>query len=234
MSDWTTGAAVPMLTREEYVAKVLREAILRSDIKPGERLDQTKIAEQFRVSRTPVRNALLILSNEGLVEMTPHAGAMVSEMQPAEIEEIYFIRGVLEGIAARLAVESMTDEDLELLEKRLEDLDTTDDLDRWIEHNKQFHFQLYSAARRPRLLSLIASIHDLTLPYSHRYIGSEDHRRIASAGHHHIFQACRERNGALVEVAVKEHLDAVCRGVLGSCEQLELAYRKVYSIDPKE
>jgi DNA-binding GntR family transcriptional regulator len=234
MSDWTTGAAVPMLTREEYVAKVLREAILRSEIKPGERLDQTKIAEQFRVSRTPVRNALLILSNEGLVEMTPHAGAMVSEMQPEEIEELYFIRGVLEGIAARLAVESITDEDLALLEKLLEDLDTTDNLDRWIGYNKQFHFQLYSAARRPRLLSLIASIHDLTLPYSRRYIGSEDHRRIASAGHHRIFEACQQRNGPLVEAAVKEHHEAVCKGVLGSCEQTELEFHKVYSIDPKD
>jgi DNA-binding GntR family transcriptional regulator len=221
MSDWTTDAVVPMLTREEYVAKVLREAILRSEIKPGERLDQTKIAEQFRVSRTPVRNALLILSNEGLVEMTPHAGAVVSEMRPAEIEELYFIRGVLEGIAARLAAESMTDEDLALLRKRLEDLDKTDDLDHWTEHNKRFHLQLYSGSRRPRLLSLIASIHDLTLPYSHRYIGSEEHRRIASAGHHRIFQACQERSGQLAEVAVKEHLEAVCRGVLGSCEQPE-------------
>jgi DNA-binding GntR family transcriptional regulator len=220
-----------MLTREEYVAKVLREAILRSEIKPGERLDQTKIAEQLRVSRTPVRNALLILSNEGLVEMTPHAGAVVSEMQPAEIEEIYFIRGVLEGIAARLSAESMTDEDLARLKRKLENLDTMDDLDHWIEHNKQFHFQLYSGARRPRLLSLIASIHDLTLPYSHRYIGSEDHRRIASAGHHRIFQACQERSGRLAEAAVKEHLEAVCRGVLGSCEEPESVFQQVYSID---
>jgi DNA-binding GntR family transcriptional regulator len=234
MSDWKAGAAVPMLTREEYVAKVLREAILRSEIKPGERLDQTRIAEQFRVSRTPVRNALLILSNEGLVEMTPHAGAIVSEMQPEEIEEIYFIRGVLEGIAARLSVESMTGEDLALLKERLDDFDTSGDLDNWIEHNRQFHLQLYKAARRPRLLSLIANIHDLALPYSYRYIGSEEHRRMASAGHRRIFQACQERNGALVETAVKEHLEAVCKGVLGSCDQTEVVYQEVYPIDSKE
>jgi DNA-binding GntR family transcriptional regulator len=231
MSDWTVGVAVPMLTREEYVAKVLREAILRSEIKPGERLDQTKIAEQLRVSRTPVRNALLILSNEGLVEMTPHAGAVVSEMQPAEIEEIYFIRGVLEGIAAHLAAERMTDEDLALLRKRLEDLDHTANPDEWIQHNKRFHFQIYGGAGRPRLLSLIASIHDLTLPYSYRYIGSEDHRRIASAGHHRIFEACQQRDGCLAEAAVKEHLETVCKGVLGSCEEPQSAFQQVYAID---
>lgn len=231
MSDWTAGAAVPIPTREEYVAKVLREAILRSEIKPGERLDQTKIAEQLRVSRTPVRNALLILSNEGLVEMAPHAGAVVSEMQPAEIEEIYFLRGVLEGIAARLAVESMTDEDLTLLRKTLDDLDRTADPDEWIQHNKRFHFQVYNGARRPRLMSLIASIHDLTLPYSYRYIGSEEHRRIAGEGHHRIFEACQQRDGNLAEVVVKEHLETVCKGVLGSCEDPQSVFPQVYAID---
>jgi DNA-binding GntR family transcriptional regulator len=234
MSVWTAGAAVPMLTREEYVAKVLREAILRSEIKPGERLDQTKIAEQLRVSRTPVRNALLILSNEGLVEMTPHAGAVVSEMQPEEIEEVYFLRGVLEGIAARLAAESMTDEHAALLRSMLDDLDDTTDPDEWIQHNKRFHFQVYSGARRPRLLSLIASIHDLTMPYSYRYIGSEDHRRIASEGHHRIFQACQQRDGCLAEAVVKEHLETVCKGVLGSCEEPKSALQQVYAIDHKE
>jgi len=220
-----------MLTREEYVAKVLREAILRSEIKPGERLDQTKIAEQLRVSRTPVRNALLILSNEGLVEMTPHAGAVVSEMEPAEIEEIYFLRGVLEGIAARLAVEGMTDEDLALLRKTLDDLDRTADPAEWIQHNKRFHFQVYSGARRPRLLSLIASIHDLTLPYSYRYIGSEEHRRVAGEGHHRIFQACQQRDGSLLEAVIKEHLETVCKGVLGSCEEPRSLIQQVYTID---
>jgi DNA-binding GntR family transcriptional regulator len=234
MSDWTAGAAVPMLTREEYVAKVLRDAILRSEIKPGERLDQTKIAEQLRVSRTPVRNALLILSNEGLVEMAPHAGAVVTEMQPAEIEEIYFIRGVLEGIAARLAAECMTDEEVVRLRRTLEDLDQADNPDEWIEHNKHFHLQIYSGARRPRLLSLITSIHDLTLPYSYRYIGSEDHRRAAGAGHHRIFEACQQRDGRLAEAVVKEHLETVCKGVLGSCEEPQLALQQVYTIDHKE
>ena len=218
MSDWTASAAVPILTREEYVAKVLREAILRSEIKPGERLDQSRIAEQLRVSRTPVRNALLILSNEGLVEMTPHAGAVVSDMQPDEIEELYFLRGILEGIAARLAAEHMSGEDLVLLRKTLDDLDHTTDPSEWIRHNKRFHFQVYSGAGRPRLLSLIASIHDLTMPYSYRYIGSVDHRHIASAGHHRILEACEQRDGGLAEAVVKEHLETVCKGVLGSCE----------------
>lgn len=223
MEKWNLNTAGPMLTREEYVAKQLREAILRAELKPGERLDQSKIARQLKVSRTPVRNALLILSNEGLVEMSPHVGAVVSEITPEEIEEIFFIRGVLEGIAARLAAERMGDEDLSRLRDTLEDLDAADDVGEWLMHNRRFHFQIYELARRPRLLSLIASIHDLTLPYSHRYIGSDEHRQIARAGHHRLLEACEGRDGRLAEKATKEHMEAVCKGVVGSCAQPRFA-----------
>ena len=82
MDNWSLGAAAPMLTREEYVAKLLREAILRAELQPGQRLDQTRIARELGVSRTPVRNALLILSNEGLVEMAPHAGRSSRRFHP--------------------------------------------------------------------------------------------------------------------------------------------------------
>lgn len=222
MDSWTLGAAAPMLTREEYVAKLLREAILWGELQPGQRLDQTKIAQELRVSRTPVRNALLILSNEGLVEMAPHAGAVVSEIPPEEIEEIFFIRGVLEGIAARLAAERMTDEDLVILQETLQDLEAADDLDEWLAQNKRFHFHIYGLAQRPRLLSLIASIHDLTRPYSHRFLGSDEHKQIARTGHQRILEACRKRDGQLAEREIKEHMATVCKGVLGSCAELEL------------
>ncbi|HSR32493.1 MAG TPA: GntR family transcriptional regulator [Anaerolineae bacterium] len=225
MDSWTLGAAAPMLTREEYVAKVLREAILRGEFEPGQRLDQTRIAQELRVSRTPVRNALLILSNEGLVEMAPHAGAMVSEISLEEVGEIFFIRGVLEGIAARLAAERMTDEDLAVLEGALQDLDAASNLDEWLAENKRFHFHIYGLAKRPRLLSLIADIHDLTLPYSHRFIGSDEHKQIARAGHHQIFEACRRRDGQLAERAIQEHMETVCKAVVGSCSQPSFAYR---------
>lgn len=231
MDKWTLGTIAPVPTREEYVAKLLREAILRGELEPGERLDQTRIAQELKVSRTPVRNALLILSNEGLVEMAPHAGAVVSEIPPEEIEELFFIRGILESIAARLAAERMTDADLVILKETLDELEAASDLDEWLALNKRFHFQVYGGAKRPRLLSLIASIHDLTLPYSYRYIGSEDHRRVAGTGHHRIFQACQKRDGHLAEAAVKEHLITVCKGVLGSCEESLLAFQQVYTTD---
>lgn len=208
--------AGPVLTREEYVAKRLREAIVRGELKPGERLDQTRVAARLKVSRTPVRNALLILANEGLVKMVPHAGAVVSEAAPEGIEELFFLRGLLEGAAARLAAERMTDEDLSALEETLAGLDAASDAGEWLALNRQFHFRVYTRAGRPRLLSLITSVHDLSLPYSHRYVGSEEHKRNARLGHRRIFEACRLRDGALAEAAIHRHMEAVCKGVIAS------------------
>jgi DNA-binding GntR family transcriptional regulator len=221
MDDWIKDSAVPVLTREEYVAKMLRDAILRGDLKPGERLDQSRIAERLGVSRTPVRNALLILSNEGLVDMTPHSGAVVAEVPPEEIEEIFFIRQVLEGIAVSLGAERMTPDHLASLEEILRELDAANDLDHWLALNKQFHFHIYELAGRPRLLSLIASIHDVTLPYSRRYVDSEEHKRAARLGHQRILEACARRDGQLAQEAVHEHLEVVCRGVLRSRLEIE-------------
>jgi DNA-binding GntR family transcriptional regulator len=214
MDDWTADTAFPVLTREEYVAKMLREAILRGELKPGERLDQSRIAEWLRVSRTPVRNALLILSNEGLIDMTPHAGAVVSEIPPDEIEEIFFIRKVLEGIAVSLGAQRMTPHHLQALQQILSDLDAASDLDEWLALNKQFHFHIYELAGRPRLFSLIASIYDITLPYSRRYIDSEEHKRTARLGHQRILEACARGDGQLAQEAMQQHLEVVCRGVL--------------------
>jgi DNA-binding GntR family transcriptional regulator len=214
----------PILTRERYVAEILRDAILRGDLKPGEKLDQSGIAKRLRVSRTPVRNALLILSNEGLVEMAPHLGAVVSEISAEEVEEIYFLRGILEGVAARLGAERMTDEQIASLRALLDKMNASSDLDEWLRLNTRFHYLVYEQADMPRLLALIDSIHDITLPYSRRYIESEEHMQAARAGHEKVFRACEMRDGKLAQEATQRHLEVVCKGVLGSCSDLTLEH----------
>jgi DNA-binding GntR family transcriptional regulator len=222
MDALNTVGTQPILTRERYVAEVLRDAILRGDLKPGEKLDQSGIAKRLRVSRTPVRNALLILSNEGLVEMAPHLGAVVSEISAEEVEEVYFLRGILEGIAARLGAERMTDEHIASLRAVLDAMDASSDPDEWLRLNTRFHYLVYEQASRPRLLALIDSIHDITLPYSRRYIESKEHMRTARAGHERILRACDMRDGKLAQEATQRHLEVVCQGVLGSSGDLTL------------
>ena len=90
-------------TREDIVADAVRRAILRGTFKPGEKLDQKTLAAELGVSRSPVREALRTLAAEELVTNIPHRGAVVSERSLEELEELLFIRGMLEGAAARRA-----------------------------------------------------------------------------------------------------------------------------------
>lgn len=201
-------------TREEFVADKLREAILRGYLKPGERLDENELAGLLNVSRSPVRHALRTLAAEGLVEVYPHRGAMVTELLPEELEEIYLIRGILEGIAARLAAPKMDADRIATLRTILEELNKTKDLDRWLELNFRFHETIYVAANRPRLLSIIENLRNTAAPYIRQLIASPEHRQETRRSHQRIFEACEKRDGVLAQKETQKHLKASCDGVL--------------------
>ena len=208
------SSAPLFLTLEEYVAHRIREAILKGYYKPGERLDQTELAELLGVSRSPVRDALKRLAAEGLVTLHPHRGAMVAELSREELEEIYLIRRVLEGLAARLAVPNINAEQLEVLRTILERMDRTEDAEAWIELNYRFHHTIYRAANRPRLLEIIDNLRKTVAPYIRQYISSAEYRHQAQISHWRIYRACEERNPTLAEEETIQHLQAVVDGVL--------------------
>ncbi len=207
-------------TREEFVADRLREAIQRGDLRPGEKLDEGVLADLLGVTRTPVRGALRILAGERLVAIQPHRGSIVVDLPPGELEDIYLIRGILEGKAARLAAPQISDEHIAALKAVLERLETTTDLDRWLDANDEFHHIIYSLIRRPRLLSVIAYVRNISGPYIRQFIGSAENMRISQAGHRQIFEACERRDGALAERAVQEHMDVVCQANLTYVESI--------------
>jgi DNA-binding GntR family transcriptional regulator len=208
-----------LLTREEYVARVLRESIFKGELKPGDRLDQREIARQLDVSRTPVRNALLILSEEGLVDMTAHRSAVVAELSYEELEELYLIRSVLEGIAARLAATRMTAEQLAKIRTAWEAMDQAADPEEWVELNNRFHYLIYEAAHRPRLLALIENLRDTTRPYSRQFMGSDEYVRIVRDQHEQIVQALASGDEQQAQQAVEKHLNAVCQSMIESFSQ---------------
>lgn len=214
MNSLRIDSANVLQTRGGFVADKLREAILRGHLKPGEKLDQNEIAGLLNVSRSPVREALRTLAAEGLVEVVPHRGAVVAELSPAELEEIYFIRGILEGMAARLAAPKVDSERIAALQTILEELEQTTNLDRWLELNRRFHHTIYKVANRPRLLSIIKNLRDTSTPYIRQYIASSEHMDEAKISHRHIFEACANRDGVLAQQETEKHLKAVSEGVL--------------------
>jgi DNA-binding GntR family transcriptional regulator len=175
-------------TAQAMVADGLREAILRGVVKGGEALRQEDIAEQFGVSRGPVREALRQLEGEGLVDLHAHRGAVVAKLHPEEVIELSEIRVALETLALRLAIPEMDDEDLRRAEEILDQADQEPDLaSRWGEFNQGFHLALYEPADRPYLVTMIRGIFAkfdrymrtldiLALDYTGR--GQQEHREL--------------------------------------------------------
>ncbi|MFZ0664134.1 MAG: GntR family transcriptional regulator [Acidimicrobiales bacterium] len=147
---------IEYLSKSNVVANGIRALINDGVLLPGTLLRQRDLAEQFRVSPTPVREALRQLEAEGFVTNELHRGATVVRADDANLEENFLIRAQLESLAASLAAAKVTDEDLENLESILADLEACrpDDPTR-TELNRRFHLAIYTCAGSPLLLSLL-------------------------------------------------------------------------------
>lgn len=146
-------------TAQDLVLETLRQAILDNILPPGSRLRQEDLATAFRTSRIPVREALRALEYEGLARSEPHRGFTVTSLDEDEIEEIYELRSVLEAHAIRLAVPLLTPQDLEELGRLYEDMEGVDTPDQKLARRDQFYLRLYGITARPRLVGLIARLH---------------------------------------------------------------------------
>lgn len=158
LSDLAANVLQQQRSTPDLIADALRKAILRGLFQSGQSLRQDEIATQFGVSRIPVREALRQLEAEGLVTLYPNRGATVSALSPAEIQEICEIRIALETTAIQLAIPQMATSDLQKAKTILEMTQETE-ASRWAELNWEFHATLYTPANRPRLLSLIKTLH---------------------------------------------------------------------------
>jgi len=142
----------------DMVYEVLREAILSGAFPPGERLRQEALATAIGVSRVPVREALLKLDAEGLVDFSTHKGAVVQTLSHAEIVEIYELRDLLETHALRKSMERMTPERIARLRDLAAEMDKQAEGDPFLEVRVRFYRELYDAENAPRMIDLIEGL----------------------------------------------------------------------------
>jgi DNA-binding GntR family transcriptional regulator len=150
-------------TMQEIVYETIREAILTGRYAPGQRLVADDVAKELGVSRMPVREALHRLEAIGLVRIAPHRGAVVSELSAKEIVDIYHIRAVLEGLAARLAAAHLTPADFQRMQALLDEMAiaaTQRDVSSVLRANRDFHEVIWTAAGSPRLHELLENLYD--------------------------------------------------------------------------
>lgn len=203
--------AIPRQTLTTAVADRLRGKILRGELREGEQLRQHAIAEEFAVSRIPLREAFRQLEAEGLIKIIDHRGAVVSALSPDEIEELFEIRAALEGVTLRQAVPRLTEDDLARAEQSLEAyeqaLNDEHDFDVWGELHWRFHSTLYAAANRTRSLVLIQTINNNAVRYIRLHIlFSRDAHRHAKDEHRAILELCRQRDAEAASQLLERHI----------------------------
>jgi DNA-binding GntR family transcriptional regulator len=204
------GDATPQQRARAY----LREQILSGVFPPGMHLKAEKIAETLGVSRMPVRDALQQLHSEELVVIRPNRGAVVTSLTSNEVLELFEIRAVLEGLAARHACEHFTDAVMTELESMLAGMNyALDNLPLWLERHDRFHETLAEPSGRPRLLAQIRNSRRAVLPYVRLYIAVYHHVEMPSAEHAMLLAIARRGNPDLLESAMRDHILSAGRGV---------------------
>jgi DNA-binding GntR family transcriptional regulator len=174
-------------TVRERAARELRDRILTGALPAGSRVDLDAITEEFSTSRTPVREALLELSFEGLVQVAPRSGITVIGISPADVEDSFTILGVLTGQAAAWAAQRIGPDELEMLRELAADVAARSGDDSIGEANWLFHQKIHHAAHSPRLLAQIKQAarvvptNFLTLFPDHEKHSLDDHRELLDA-----------------------------------------------------
>lgn len=198
-----TSSHIPRQSLTSAVADKLRDKIVRGEIPEGEQLRQDAIAQEFQVSRIPVREALRQLEAEGLITIILHRGAVVSSLSPTEIKEVFDMRALLESEVLRASIPGLTEAQLGSAEEVLNRYDkalwTEDDISEWGRLNWEFHSALYAGAERPQFLSVIRTLNYQCERYIRLQLYLTKAMERAREEHHMLLNLSRERN---VEEAV--------------------------------
>ncbi|NLY55128.1 MAG: GntR family transcriptional regulator [Firmicutes bacterium] len=193
----------------ELVFEVLREAIITGKLRPGERLMEVQLAEELGVSRTPVREAIRKLELEGLVLMIPRRGAYVAEISMKDIADVFEIRAALEGLAAQLAAERCTPEEIENLERSLVQINVSaerGDIHAGIEYDTTFHDQLVAASHNNRLIQMVANLREQVQRFRSTSLAHPGRMKVAWEEHKKIVEAIAQGDGELARQLAHEHI----------------------------
>ncbi len=194
--------------RGQVFAK-LEEAIINGEIKPGESLIELKISDEFGVSRTPVREAIRQLELEGLVTTAPNKGAIVIGVSEQDIKDIFKIRILTEGLAARWAAEKITQEELENLKEIIELSEfytNKNDMRRLRELDSQFHELIYQACKSRPLRHVLSNFHHYIQNARGESYKTPGRAKKSLDEHKAIYEAMANNDGNMAEKLISKHV----------------------------
>ena len=190
------------------IADHLREEILRGELRPGDRIRQEEVAERFGASRLPVREALRMLEADGLTEHEAHKGARVPRLSQHEVEVIYQMRERLEPLAIIESLDRLTDDDRTRLEELQRRIEGNDDVDRFLELDREFHLLTYSGCAIDPLMSMVRRLWNSTQHYRRAFVALSGPGRmwVVNAEHRLILDAVDRRDPVDAERHVSGHI----------------------------
>jgi DNA-binding GntR family transcriptional regulator len=199
-------------TKKDQIADLLREIILTGELRPGDRLLQTQLAERFDVSATPIREAIQQLVAEGVLSHSPYKGVQVAEVSLTEMREIYLIRAALEPLATRMAVPNLRISDINQLHNFQSSILASieaDDLETMLKRNYDFHWLIYDAAAMSHLSRILRNLWVKSLMVAFQVFPARSHEAIAE--HQHILAAIDAGDADLAADCMRQHVESVER-----------------------
>ena len=207
----------------EVVYETLRDAIRNGSLTPGERLMEIQLAEELGVSRTPVREAIRKLELERFVVMLPRRGTYVANLSLKDINEVFEIRSALDGLAAGLAAERITEEELEQMERLLVEIADhieQHDNQKIVEADEAFHDILYRASRNERLVGIIFNLREQFTRFRSVSINYPGRLQNTLEEHRQLVEAIAQRNPEAAMQKAREHIENAEQTLLLEMEQL--------------
>lgn len=189
---------------KDEVAGHLRDLILSGRLRPGDKINQDGIAAQLGVSKLPVREALITLETEGLVENVARRGAFVAQLTPDDVLDHYAIYGLLSGLAAQRAAANLSEDALDRLAAIIDRMEASEDAKEQEELNFRFHQTINKAGGSRRLISVLRLLSS-NLP-TRFFEFTTDWPDRAHTDHRQILRALRSRDGDAAAAAMGEHL----------------------------
>lgn len=197
------------LPLRDVVFQTLREAILKGDLRPGERLMELQLASRLGVSRTPIREAIRMLEQEGLAVTIPRKGAEVARMTEKNMEDVLQIREALDDLAVQVACDKMTKQQLANLTQTMKNFENavqTGNLSKIVAYDVEFHDIIYESTDNPKLVTLLSNLREQIHRYRVEYLKEKENYPMLIKEHEAILEALKEKNKERVVEAMRSHI----------------------------
>ena len=197
------------LPLRDVVFNTLREAILKGELKPGERLMELQLAAKLGVSRTPIREAIRMLEQEGLAVTIPRKGAEVAKMTEKDMEDVLQIREALDELAAKIACEQISEEQLEELVATMHEFEEstkTDNVKKIAEADVKFHDIIYQSTGNPKPVNMLNNLREQMYRYRVEYLKDENNYPTLMKEHKDIVEGLVRKNKTQVTETMHQHV----------------------------